>query len=212
YLDLAVPQDGSKLVICTGSNPEADDAVWVVDVASSRIESRHPAGRSRKGWAHIGAARLSPDNRRLYWVHSDYLNDFLNGHPSIQCIDPHTGQRLWNKESPDGVSSLDISPDGRLLASASAFRDTKIHIWDTGTGKLLGPPLDRHTAWVCDLAFTRDGRRLISAAADQTIRFWDTSTWTETQELRGHADEAGAIPIAEPSQRIASAGKDGSLK
>ncbi len=203
--DLAFSQDGSRVVIYTGSNPEGSDTVWVVNMSSSRIESRHPAGRSRKEWAHFGAARLSPDNRRLYLGRSD------DWEGRIQCIDPGTGEKLWEIESPDAVTSLDISPDGRLLASASGFAQTTIRLWDAATGELL-KQLERHTLYVSDLAFTRDGRRLISSAGDQTIRFWDTSTWTETEVLRGHTDEAWAIAISEPAQLIASVSRDGDLK
>src|SRR6185295_7041544 len=112
--DLPFSQDGSKLVIYAGSNPEGGDAVWVVDVSSSRIENRYPAGDSRKNWAHIGAARLSPDNRRLYLGRSDDWNG------RIQCIDLGTSQELWQTESQgEPLMSLDISPDGRVLASTS---------------------------------------------------------------------------------------------
>ena len=205
FRDLAFSQDGSKLVIYTGSNREADDAVWVVDVSSSRIESRHPAGRSLKEYAHTGAARLSPDNRRLYWVSSEEWNG------RIQCVDLDTGQELWRTESQgEPLMSLDISPDGRVLASASGFEHTTIHIWDTATGDHL-KQLEGHTAFVLDLAFTRDGRRLVSAAGDQTIRFWDTNTW-ENEVLRGHAGEVWAMAISEPEQLIASLSKDGDLK
>ena len=71
--------------------------------------------------------------------------------------------------------------------------------------------LDGHTGWVCKLAFTRDGRRLISAGGDQSIRFWDTSNWTKTQVLRGHTDEVHAVAISEPAQLVASSSKDGDL-
>lgn len=165
--DLSFSQDGSKLVIFAGSNPEGGDAVWVVDVSSSQIESRHPAGRSRKNYAHVGAARLSPDNRRLYLG----CTDDWDGH--IQCIDLSTGQELWHTESQgDALMSLAISPDGRVLASTSGFADTTIQIWDTVTGEPR-KQIEGHTVWVSDLAFTRDGRRLISAAGDQSIR-WTT--------------------------------------
>jgi WD40 repeat protein len=210
--DLSFSQDGSRLVIYAGSTPEGSDTVWVVNVFSSQIESHHPAGCSHPPHVIVGAARLSPDNRRLYLARSDYLNEGY----SIQCIDLSTGQEIWQTEPQRaelqreyGVSTLDISPDGQLLASSSAFADKTIHIWDAATGQPL-KQLEGHNAWVCELAFTRDGR-LVSAAGDQTIRFWDTNTWTESQVLRGHTGEVWAIAISEPAQLITSVSKDGDL-
>ena len=213
--DLAFSQDGLRVVIYAGSasstmnirpTPELGDAVWVVNVSSSKIESRHPTF-----WSDTvlhGAARLSPDNRRLYLARSDALNYRY----SIQCLDLITGKELWQTERQRdfGLTTLAVSPDGRVLASGSAFEDPTIRVWEAATGRLL-VRLDGHTAWVCKLAFTRDGRRLISAASDQSIRFWDTSNWTETQVLRGHTDEVHGVAISEPAQLVASAGKDGNL-
>jgi len=207
--DLAFTQDGSRVVIYAGSNPECGDEVWVMNVSSSQVERRYPAGCTHNAYTHMGAARLSPDNRRLYLPRSDYSN----GRYSIQCIDLSTGRELWQTESQQnsGLTALDISPDGRVLASASGFADAKIRLWDAATGELL-KALEGHTTWVSDLAFTRDGRRLISAAGDQTIRFWDTSTWTETEVLLGHTDEVWSIANSDPAQLIASVSKDGHLK
>jgi WD40 repeat protein len=206
--DLAFSQDGSRLVIYAASTPELGDAVWVVHVSSSKIESRHRTVSSYSPSGHFGAAQLSPDNQRLYLARSD----FLNYRYTIQCLDLTTGQELWQteRERDRGLTTLAISPDGRVLASGSGFEDPTIRIWDTATGRLR-VRLDGHTSWVCKLAFTRDGRRLISAATDQSIRFWDTSNWTETQVLRGHTDEVHAVAISEPAQLVASAGKDGDL-
>jgi WD40 repeat protein len=204
--DLSFSQDGSKVVIYAGSTPELGDAVWVVNVSASQIESRHPTVYSHT--PHHGAARLSPDNQRLYLARSDALNYRY----SIQCIDLSTGQPLWEteRERDYGLTALAISPDGRLLASGSGMEDPAIRIWDAATGKRLARR-DGHASWVCDLAFTKDGRRLISAAVDQSIRFWNTSNWTEEQVLRGHTDEIHAIAISEGTQLVASASKDGSL-
>ena len=204
--DLSFSADGSKLVIYAGSTPELGDEVWVVNVSSSQVESRHPTLYSNTS-LH-GGARLSPDNQRLYLARSDARNYRY----SVQCIDLTTGQELWQTEAQRdlGLTTLAISPDGRLLASGSGFEYPAIRIWDASTGRLR-ERLDGHTSWVCDLAFTKDGRRLISAATDQSIRFWDTTTWTETKVLRGHADEVHAVAISEAAQLFASVSKDGDI-
>jgi WD40 repeat protein len=52
---------------------------------------------------------------------------------------------------------------------------------------------------------------MVSAATDQSIRIWDTTTWSETGVLRGHSDEVHAVAISARAQMLASAGKDGNL-
>ena len=205
--DLSFSQDGSKVLIYAGSTHAIGDAVWVVNVSSAQIESRRSTVFSG-GEPCFGAARLSPDNRRLYLARSDISNYRY----SIQGIDLRTGQELWQTEPQRdrGLSALAVSPDGRVLASGSGYEDPTIRVWDPATGRLLRQ-LDGHTASVYDLAFTRDGRHLISVAADQTIRFWDTGNWTETKVLRGHTDEVHAVAISEQAQLVASASKNGDL-
>ena len=205
--DLSFSKDGSRLVIYARSTGRSQDAVWVMNVSTSQMEfeSRHTNNFSAP---FFGAARLSPDNRRLYLT----LTDPLSNRCSIQCLDLATQKELWQteRERDFGLTALAISPDGRLLASGSGFEDPTIRIWDTATGRLLDR-LDGHTGWVSDLSFTKDGQRLVSSASDQTIRLWDTGSWTQIKVLRGHADEVHAAAISEAAQLIASTGKDGAL-
>jgi serine/threonine protein kinase/WD40 repeat protein len=205
--DLAFSPDGSKVVIYAGSqNQELGDAVWVVNVSSTKIESYHPTDHAFITF--FGAARLSPDNQRLYLSRSDWADSRY----SIQCLDLTTGKEAWQTErqTDKGLTALAISPDGRILASGSGFEDPTIRVWDAATGRLL-VWLEGHSSWVSKLVFTSDGHRLISAAADQTIRLWDTGNWTETDVLRGHTDEVHGMANSETAQLIASAGKDGDL-
>ena len=207
---LAFSLDGSKLAIYAASLPAevGPTAVWVVDVSSSEINGPHRIGH-QGGGVHSGGAQLSPEGHRLYLARNDNRNDLY----SIQCLDLVTGDELWQTDGlkdSKGLSTLALSPDGRVLASGSGFEDSTIRVWDAATGLLLDQ-LVGHTRWVCNVAFSKDGQQLISGATDQTIRFWDTSTWTETRVLRGHRDEVHAVAISEAAQIVASASKDGDL-
>ncbi|MGO9917349.1 MAG: WD40 repeat domain-containing serine/threonine-protein kinase, partial [Isosphaeraceae bacterium] len=203
--NLSFSQDGSRVVIYTAAAGKVGE-VWVVNVSSATVESRHSTHFYSTGF--FGAACLAPDNRRLYLAHSDQADERY----SIQCLDLATNQEIWQTETQRdaGVATLAISPDGKVLVSSSGFADPAIRVWDAATGRLL-QQLDGHTAWVCNLVLSRDGRQLISAASDQTIRFWDNGTWTETRVLRGHSDEVQAIAISPTEQLVASASKDGDL-
>ena len=206
--DLSFSQDGSRLVLYAGARSAANKLgeVLVVNVAAAMIESRHPTHFA--GTVFFGAARLSPDNQRLYLARSDQGAGWYN----IQCLNLATGQELWQTEvlHDAGLTALAISPDGRMLVSGCGYVDPTLRVWDTATGRLVRQ-LDGHTAWVCKLVFSKDGRQLISSATDQTIRFWDTSTWTETKVLRGNSDEVHGVALSETAQLVASASKDGNL-
>jgi WD40 repeat protein len=157
---------------------------------------------------HLGSARLSSDQRRLYLSHADNKTRQI----TVKCLNPETGQEFWStKVGVDyGVSAMALSPDDKVLATGTGYEDPTIRIWDAQTGKLLNK-LEGHTGWVGELAFSRDGHWLASAAADQSIRLWNTSDWTEARVFRGHGNEVHAVAFSPDGRLLASGGKDGAI-
>ncbi|WP_083649542.1 c-type cytochrome [Salaquimonas pukyongi] len=105
---------------------------------------------------------------------------------SIVIWDLATGshQRLAGHKGK--VIDLAVSPDKRLLASASW--DGSIGLWpldqpDEEEGANTPVFLQGHTAGVNALAFSSDGRTLYSASVDGTIRLWDLTTKSAKQIL-----------------------------
>ena len=78
-----------------------------------------------------------------------------------------------------------LSPDGGILATKASFDDfnNAIRLWDTATGDLLGE-CSGHKQGVWSVAFSPDGKTLVSSSDDSTLKFWNVSTQQEMLSVR----------------------------
>jgi WD40 repeat protein len=74
------------------------------------------------------------------------------------------------------VYAIAISPDGRLLVSASGDRAVKL--WDLGKGRELRT-LTAHMDAVSAVAFSSDGKYVAAGDMSQVIKVWNVSTGQE---------------------------------
>jgi WD40 repeat protein len=116
--------------------------------------------------------------------------------------DPVTGRELRRFDGHDTVMALALTPDGKTLATGA--NDNLIRLWDTTRGTEVGRCTGHQTLpprqgrefegkGIFALAFTPDGRTLVSRGADETIRLWETGTG---KELRKHEGMSGFARFA----------------
>lgn len=140
-----------------------------------------------------GEAVLSPDGRRLATVAR------VAG-TVARVWDVETGRPIGPPLEHDHYVAyaegrqVAFSPDGRRLATISNGRAQDaggqgaqlgvVRLWDPESGELVFPPLE-HRAWVADVAFDGDGRRLATARSlfmddgepvGGEVRIWHTGT------------------------------------
>ena len=90
------------------------------------------------------------------------------------CIwDAATGEcRRMLKGHTDGVYFASFSPDGSLVATASA--DKTARIWRVETGECIHI-LQGHEDYVRSAMFSPDGAHIVTASLDRTVRIWDVA-------------------------------------
>ena len=121
--------------------------------------------------------------------------------------DVTTGQRVAEVgDEYDAVLAADISADRHYVALGGPNKMVKIF----KDGKLLFS-IKKHTDWVTALAFTSDGKMLVSGDRQGNLSVWETSSGAELFTLT--ALKAGVTAIVAPGPQSAiTSGDDGSVK
>jgi WD40 repeat protein/tetratricopeptide (TPR) repeat protein len=209
--DLSYSRDGKWISVLS----RKPDQLTVIDAEDGAVAMKHLLPRG--GGMFFNNARISPDRSRVY------VSGGAFDKPIVQCVSVRDGSVLWkypiqamDENDPkgkkdDGFSAMDLSPDGNRLAIATGYQDALVRIFDPEDGRLVST-LRGHTGYVLQLAFSEDGGVLASTSQDQTIRLWDTYTWTRISvPLRGHNLEVNAVTLSKRFNLAASGNKDGEV-
>ena len=147
----------------------------------------------------INATTFSPDGKRV-------LTGSRDG--KARVWDLATGQVLMALEHGSVVYSVAYSPDGRTIATGGDQDDGEARLWDTESGALL-KKFAAHAEPVLSVAFSRDGRQLLTASYDKTARLWDIESGAQLREFRGHSWWVWSAHFSPDNTQVVTASQDG---
>ena len=104
----------------------------------------------------------------------------------------------------DTVFGVCFSPDGKMLATASA--DKFVKTFELPSGKFV-KAFEGHTNHVLDVGWKGDGKLLASAGADNVIKVWDYEKGEQTRTIAGHAKQVTRLLfVGKTSQVVTCSG------
>ena len=154
---LAISPDGTTAI--SGSF-DTSAIRWSLTRNAGGTGAALPRKRGERGGAR---ARRTDRHRRRGWPRRGLAAGLAM---PAQVLEGHTAP----------VVGLAVSPDGKLVASASW--DRTIRLWPLGGG--APRVLEGHQQNVNGVAFTPDGQSLVSAGYDLTLRIWPLAGGPET--------------------------------
>jgi WD40 repeat protein len=143
-----------------------------------------------------------------------------NGVPGFAVIHSVThDNEIELKDDTSQFMSAEFSPDGHRVVTANA--DKKARIFSAADGSLLqklGQPArgqqrrTAHLGVVHSATWSADGRRVVTAGNDGTVRIWGASNGRLVKRLDGFDGPATAAVFGNHDQWIVAAGFDGSTR
>jgi WD40 repeat protein len=158
-----------RTLAAAGGDPDSRLRTW--DVTTGRAHLR-----LGKRPVAIDCATFSPDGKLL-------AGSCMDGH--VHLWEAASGLERLTLKSKYPVTAVAFSPDGRVLATINnggwrgvpPVREedvTTIRFWDVATGKALRE-FTGHLGPIATLAFSPDGKHLVTGSHDTTALLWDVS-------------------------------------
>jgi RNA polymerase sigma factor (sigma-70 family) len=161
---MALSPDG-RLGVMAGN---AEGCLW--DVKTGKLVSRFTLYSTPRGLA------LAPDGKTLALADNLTVSFFR-----IEGDQVDTRKPVGSISVNGGVTALAFAPDGRVVATGTGWSrigpgqpENLVQVWDVATGKERRR-FSGHRDEVTAVAFTPDGRAVVSGSLDNTLLLWSVA-------------------------------------
>ncbi len=233
---VAFSTDG-KMLAAGGADSENNNQINIWDLATGK---ELPAPQLGARFGYVERLFFSPDNKILFTeMDSGYgrIWDLSTGKEiSIDGAREFSGPFVFWPDGKSFASSNDEAIVVRELATgkeALRFKKPTKHFWGTFSPnfQMLASPrpdgsivlwdldmetelhiLKGHRHAVTCLAFSGDGKRLLSGSSDTTVRVWDVATGQAILPCVGHQGFIGDVVVSPDGETVISASRDKTVR
>jgi WD40 repeat protein len=157
----------------------------------------------------VTCVAFSPDSR---WIVSSSYDG------TLRVWEVAKGKNIMTFNGRAGVNSVSFSRDGkRIVSGGAAIQNQGVHamgevtLWDSATSQQVWT-ITGHNHVVESVAYSPDGKWIVSGSDDRSLKIWDAESGQETKTFRGHGDMVTSVAFSPDGKRIVSASRDFTIR